>query len=250
MAAGLTLAASGCSREAHAFPTILCDSTCVIVDSEFRAPAVAPAEVDAQLDVAEAVLLASLEPVALPPARAARAPLAIAAAGVLPDLPELAVDYGDKLLGWILALLGAAATWLLVRVGASAAWRSLVTELGAHARDVVLEVWQTYVEALKEGRADGKLTDQEKRIAKERAVAKLRARLGWRKLIALGGGVLTKLFAGSAWAQRVEDWLGGAVETAVAEAKREGKAAGLGQLRGLAIAPLAPAGQESSMVPR
>lgn len=153
--------------------------------------------------------------------------VAVGDAHAFPDLIELAVDYGTPVLGWLLALIAAGGGWLVVRLGLAARWRELVKELGAHARDVVLEVWQTYVEAIKAGRADGRLTEEEKRQARDLAMKKLRERLGWKKLLALGGGLFARVFAGEKWAARVEEWLGGAIETAVAEAKREGKALGL-----------------------
>lgn len=143
------------------------------------------------------------------------------------DLWQLLVDKGAAALKAALALLASAAAWLLVRAGLSAKWRSLIEELGAHAKDVVLYVFQTYVEAIKAGRADGKLTEEEKTRAKLMAIAALKERLGWKKLLELGGGLLARLFGGDAWERKVEGWLGGAVETAVAEAKRDGKASGL-----------------------
>lgn len=140
------------------------------------------------------------------------------------DLWGLLVDKGAKGLQAALAALALAGAWLLAHIGLSAKWRSLIEEIGAHAKDVVQEVFQVFVEGIKAGRADGKLTDAEMNVAKEMAIAKLKERLGWRKLLELGGGMLARLFGGDAWAAKIEGWLGSAVETAVAEAKREGKA--------------------------
>jgi MFS family permease len=151
-----------------------------------------------------------------------------AAATSMPDgMYALLADYGLGAMTWMLTLLAAAGAWLMVRSGLSAAWRGLVIELGAHARDVVLEVWQTYVEALKAARSDGKLTAEEKATAKGLAIEKIRARLSWPKLVALGGGMLARAFHHEEWAKQLDELLGGAVETAVGEAKRQGKAAGL-----------------------
>jgi hypothetical protein len=149
------------------------------------------------------------------------------AAGFGDGVWDLVVDYGARALHAALAALAAALAWLLLRVGLSSRWRSLLEELGAHAKDIVLEVFQTYVEALKAARADGKLTAQEKAHAKTQALDKLKTRLGWWKLVQLGGGLLARVFPGSSWASKLEDLLSGSVETAVAEAKREGKTAGL-----------------------
>jgi hypothetical protein len=114
-----------------------------------------------------------------------------------------------------------------MRFGALKARRAIFEELGAHARDIVQEVWQTYVEGIKLGRADGYLTTIERTHARDLAIEKLKERLSLKALIALGGGWFTKVFAGSAWATKVESIIGGAVETAVAESKRDAKAAGI-----------------------
>ncbi len=143
------------------------------------------------------------------------------------DLWGLFVDRGGQALQAALALLALAGAWVLRHVTLSARWRSLLEELGAHSKDVVQEVFQTYVEAIKAGRADGQLTDAEKNRARDMAIAKLRERLSWSKLLQLGGGWLARLLGGTSFENKVESWLGGAVETAVAEAKRGGKAAGL-----------------------
>jgi hypothetical protein len=149
-------------------------------------------------------------------------------AATAPDLTySLIIDHGREAVAWALGALAAAAAWLVVRVGVSATWRSLLEEVGAHGRDVVQEVFQVYVEELKAARLDGKLTEDERRHAKALAMAKLKERLGWRKLLELGGGLVARVFAGSSWAKRVEEFLGGAIEASVADAKREGRAAGL-----------------------
>lgn len=135
------------------------------------------------------------------------------------------VTYGPSVVAWTLAALAAVGAWVLARLGAAGVTRALFVELGAHARDIVLEVWQTYVEAIKADRADGTLTVDERATARAMAIAKLRERLSWGKLLALGGGWLTRIFAGSKWASKVESILGGAVETAVAESKRDARAA-------------------------
>jgi hypothetical protein len=153
---------------------------------------------------------------------------AATAVAALPDsVYGLMADYGLGAMTWMLAILAAAGAWLMVRLSLASTWRALIVELGAHARDVVLEVWQVYVEALKAARSDGKLTPEEKETARQMAVEKLRARLSLPKLIALGGGALARVFHHDEWAQKLEELLGGAVETAVGEAKRQGKAAGL-----------------------
>lgn len=140
---------------------------------------------------------------------------------------SLIADHGTQVAGWLVGILALVGAWALTRLSLAAKWRALITELGMMARDAVLEVWQVYVEAIKAGRADGKLTDEETRAARKMAVDALRVRLGWRKLAQLGGGMLMRIFAGSTWAERLNSWLVGAVETQVAAAKLAGKSAGL-----------------------
>jgi hypothetical protein len=142
-------------------------------------------------------------------------------------LYDLIVGYGGVAVTWALAGLATAGSWVLVRLGAQHAVRAAFEELGKHSRDVVQEVWQAYVEDLKAGSADGILTDDEKKHARAMAVAKLKERLTWRSLVKLGGGWFSRVFAGSSWAAKVESILGGAVETAIAESKRDARAASI-----------------------
>jgi hypothetical protein len=137
------------------------------------------------------------------------------------------VSYGPVLMSWALTGAAAVGTWVLARLGASKAHREAFVTLGGHARDVILEVWQVYVEGIKAGRADGELTPIERMTARDMAIQRLRLRLNWRQLIVLGGGWLSRFFGGASWAAKLELILGGAVETAVAESKRSAKAAGL-----------------------
>lgn len=140
-------------------------------------------------------------------------------------LYSLIVAYGPTAMSWALAALGAVGSWVLARIGAQRARRAVFEELGAHARDIVQEVWQTYVEEIKLGTADGNLTASEKAHARALAIAKLKDRLSLKALVALGGGWIARLFTGSSWAAKVESIVGGAVETAVAESKRDARVA-------------------------
>jgi hypothetical protein len=154
-------------------------------------------------------------------------------------LYDLIINYGGVAVSWALAGLAAAGSWVLVRLAAQASMRSAFIELGGHARDIVQEVWQAYVEDLKASSADGVLTPAEKAKARDMAIAKLKERLTWRTLVKIGGGWLARAFTGSSWAAKVESILGGAVETAVAESKRDAKAAGIAVplVRNVAVLP-------------
>jgi hypothetical protein len=158
------------------------------------------------------------------------------------------VSYGPVVMAWGLGLLALAGTWVLTRLGAARAVAAAFSGLGMHARDVVLEVFQTYVEGIKAGRADGELTPMEREVARRSALAKLKLRLTWRQLVQLSGGLLSRIAAGSKWQEKVEEILGGAIETAVAESKRDAKAAGI-HTSGKAVALPVPKIQDSPIPP-
>lgn len=141
-------------------------------------------------------------------------------------LLDLLINHGDKALTWVLALLALAATWAIRRVGASKEVLDVLRSVGTKARDVVMEVYQTYVEALKEGRRDGTLTDDEKREAMRRAKAKLLERLTWREAALLAGGLVARLLGSSSWSSKLERLVEGHLETAIAESKYAARAAG------------------------
>ncbi len=87
-----------------------------------------------------------------------------------------------------------------------------ISEVG----DAIREVYQTYVGALKDGRADGKLTDAERATAKRMAIAIAKSNIGKKGL-----GRLMRVLGIDA----LDDWLGSKVEAAIADAKVVGKAA-------------------------
>lgn len=142
-------------------------------------------------------------------------------------LQNLLTSHGQTVLTWLLALLAAAGGRLLVLITSNKMAQDAARSLALHARDAVQAVFQTYVEAIKAGRADGKLTDAEAAEARAKAIAILRERLGWKQLTKLGGGILAKLFLGDKWVEKAEKMLGTAVEVAVADEKKLGKAQGL-----------------------
>jgi hypothetical protein len=159
------------------------------------------------------------------------------------------VSYGPIVVTWALAALGLVGAWVLAKLGAAASTRSLFAELALHARDVVVAVTQVYVDQIKRARADGVLTEDEKATARAMAIAALKERLSLRKLVALGGGWLTKLFAGSKWASKVESILGNAIETAVGDSKRTSVALGIATAPAQVMAP-SPAPGVSGIPPQ
>jgi hypothetical protein len=90
-------------------------------------------------------------------------------------IAELIVQYGA-------ALIAAAFAAIAAFVGRSfvehSFLRSMLERIVIEARAVVLEVEQTYVDKITEGRRDGILTPEEGASAKAAAIAKLRTNLG------------------------------------------------------------------------
>ncbi len=105
-------------------------------------------------------------------------------------------EHGMTALGWLLTAVGLVfSRWI---IPAAPRWiaRWLIGPMGTLFEDVVLSVAQTYTDALRAGRADGKLTGSERMAARKKALEELKSYIGQRglKLIALAfglGGVLS-----------------------------------------------------------
>jgi hypothetical protein len=133
-------------------------------------------------------------------------------------LYELVSEWGLKVGAWLASLLLAVmAAWVwkririqVVRDVLERAW----TEIVASA----LQVWQTYVQAIKEGRADGKLTPEEATEARRRALDAFKRNFG---LAALAKAAPGWIFGAKAkeWA---EGWADHKLEAAVAKLKADG----------------------------
>lgn len=78
----------------------------------------------------------------------------------------------------VLAMLG---RWLLGRIRATWA-RNVLYKLGRLAELIVLEVSQTYTEAIKLASEDGRLTAEERAAARRLALDELRSRLSFAEL--------------------------------------------------------------------
>jgi len=124
---------------------------------------------------------------------------------------------GDRLWTYLGALLLAALIGLAGKYLVGTA-KDIVQRAIREVGDAVREVYQVYVQALKDGRADGTLTEAEKIHAKQMAIDIAKANLGSKglkrllRILGLGDDALDK-------------WLGTKVEAAVADAKVIGKAA-------------------------
>ncbi len=122
---------------------------------------------------------------------------------------DLYVNFGGPALMWLLAGLTGLLTkfvWDLIK---NAKLRGLLSRAYAEIRDAVLEVNQTYVDALKKGREDGTLTDIEKAEAKDLAMDSFKSNFGRKGLKALGRVIGVSL----------DSWLSSKTEAAVAELK-------------------------------
>lgn len=122
---------------------------------------------------------------------------------------QLLTEYGVQAASWVFAALAA--------VGVKYLWGRIKNETAAGIIErayfavtrATQEVWQTYVQALKEANADGKLTDVEKRNAKKLALDAAKKYLGKK-----GIAELIKILGVDP-----DDWLGGLIESVVGERK-------------------------------
>lgn len=122
---------------------------------------------------------------------------------------------GDRLWTYLGALaLAAALAWV------AKSWPSKAGEIVGRALreigDAVREVYQTYVEALKEADRDGKLTTDEKVTAKRMAVAIAKSNIGKKGLARL-----LRVLGVDA----LDEWIGSKVESAIVGEKVVGSAA-------------------------
>lgn len=127
-------------------------------------------------------------------------------------LSLLGEEVSLKVLMW---LLGAVGTFLVAKVLSkvgSAYLRDTLMRLGAEIRAAVLECHQVYVDAIKKGREDGKLTPEEAAEAKRKTVEAIKSNLGTKGLKRLMR-VLGIDEAG------IDKYLGSHVEAHVAELK-------------------------------
>ena len=128
------------------------------------------------------------------------------------DLGFSAIDF---LYPALLALLGWVAQKLRKFIDAKAMHeyvKGILLRLNDAVWAAVRDVQQTFVDKIKEGRADGKLTEDEIALAKAMAISKIKSYLGLK-----GAGVLMKVLGldGKAF----EEFLGSKVEAAVADGK-------------------------------
>lgn len=122
------------------------------------------------------------------------------------DIAYSALLAGDSVIAWVGAFLLAALVKFvagkITNETASKYVSRALNEVGA----AVADVWQTYVQALKEANEDGKLTGAEKTEAKLKAVKKAKALIGKEGLARLGRVLGTDALDG---------WLGNKIEAEI-----------------------------------
>jgi hypothetical protein len=125
---------------------------------------------------------------------------------------DLIIEFGPKAFAWILAAVGAVLARYVVKMVSIKTAREIILRAGAEIRDAVTEVSQTYVDAVRRGRSDGKLTDEEAAEAK---------RLAWESFYAnFGGAKALKRLARVLGLADAQAWVESKLEVAVNDAKR------------------------------
>lgn len=121
------------------------------------------------------------------------------------DMAMAAMKYGLAAVGGFLVAK------VLAGIG-SQMLRDMLMRAGMEVKSAVLEVHQTYVDAIKAGKADGKLDYVEKAMAKSKAIETAKANLGRKGLERL-------MRVLGLDADGLDAWFGGKVEATVAELK-------------------------------
>ena len=125
---------------------------------------------------------------------------------------------GDSVIAWAAVLLaGLVAKYIIGKIGNDTV-RKYVGRAWTEVQAAVAEVYQTYVEALKEGNKDGKLTAREAAEAKARAMRIAKSNIGQKGLERL------MRILGLSSSGEVESWLGNKIESAIDTSKKVGTA--------------------------
>lgn len=131
------------------------------------------------------------------------------------DWNVIIVDIGQAVVPWAVTfLVGLLAKYVYSKIE-SDFWRGVASRATEEVFDAAQSVHQSYVKGIKAGRADGKLTDEEKATAKRMAVEEAKSNLGAKGVARLGKIV---------GAQGVDSYLGTKVESAVSALKTTEKA--------------------------
>ncbi len=129
-------------------------------------------------------------------------------------ISELLISYGIPLVTWLLGILGIGMSFVMRQIWKNARLLEVMTRLGHAVRDAVNDVFQTYISELRRANADGKLTDEEKAIAKQMAIERAKVFLG-RK------GIKVLLYSLGMKQETLDTFLGGQVESEIRKQKLE-----------------------------
>lgn len=124
---------------------------------------------------------------------------------------ELIANYGHEVALYVLAAIGAGLLWIAKRFVDSDEVLKYTRRAWMEVRAAVLEVEQTYVLAIKQGLADGKLTADEKAAAKKKALDIARSNIGVKGLKRLA-----RVFDVEKWMETHVEAFVGALPKAVA----------------------------------
>jgi len=116
----------------------------------------------------------------------------------------LFVDLGQQLIPWVATfVLGILGKYVYSKIG-NEYWRNVTSIATQEVFDAAQEIHQTYVKAIKKGRADGQLTGDEKKEASKLAIAAAKSNLGMKGFARLAKVMGGKSAATSYLASKVE----------------------------------------------
>lgn len=120
---------------------------------------------------------------------------------------ELIMQYGQPALFWVLALLAGLVAKHVVTLTSNRWAQGVIQRAYAEIDDAVRMVSQVYVNELKRASEDGTLTDEEKAIAKQMAIAAFKDNFG--------GTTALKRLARALGLSDIAGWVSDKVEVAV-----------------------------------
>jgi len=123
--------------------------------------------------------------------------------------------FGSAALGLLSVGLGWLTNWLAKKCK-SEHWAGVIMKTDDVALKIVRDIYQSYVDPLKVANQDGKLTEAEKKHAKEQALDQLKSYLGTKGL----NEIASLVSAG-----KLDSYLGTVIENAVSTSKNTGKLA-------------------------
>lgn len=124
---------------------------------------------------------------------------------------DLLVEYGPKVLVWVLAAIGGLIARHVATLTKKVWAQGIISRAWAEIRDAVEEVSQVYVDAIRKARADGKLTEEEKEEAKRMAIESFKSNFG--------GEEALKRLARALGIADAMSWVESKLEVAVKDAK-------------------------------